>query len=116
MWKIKKTLMEDLFYSSKKTLPNEFLCFLAGNKESRIVKEIVMLPSTTGINFASLNPTVIPIDEDIIGSVHSHPGGSAKASNADIKFFQRFSINIIINHNGFRVYNSKGKEIEIETI
>jgi proteasome lid subunit RPN8/RPN11 len=117
MWKIKKTLLEDLMESSKKYYPDEFMCFLAGNAKTSTVTEVVLLPNTSGNNFASIQESVIPIDNDIIGSVHSHPTGLAQPSNADKKFFNRYELNLIISikNNHINFFDSKGNLLSVKT-
>jgi proteasome lid subunit RPN8/RPN11 len=115
MWTIKKTLLEDLIESSMKYQPNEFMCFLGGDKKKEIVEEIVFLPNESGETFASIQVNAIPFDDSIIGSFHSHPGNSSRASTADKKFFKKYEINIIfaIYSREISFYNSEGKEIQV---
>jgi len=113
MWKIKKQLLEEICNAAKNYYPNEFMCFLFGNKET--IEEIVLLPNTSGKDFAQISPTVIPIDEQILGSLHSHPNGSARPSEADKQFFRRHKINAIIDGSYLpervNFFNSKGEQI-----
>ena len=118
MWKIKKTLLEDLVESSRKYYPNEFMCFLSGNKKTKIIEEIVFLPSTSGKTFASIWEAVIPLDETIIGSVHSHPQGQASPSSADKQFFRKYNLNVIIGVSAKQInfFNNAGQAIQVEII
>ena len=116
MWKIKRSLIEDLFESAKNYYPDEFMCFLSGNKKEQIIEEFVFLPNTSGRNYASIYDSVIPIDATMIGSVHSHPSGRAMPSDADKKFFRRYLINIIISirENKINFFDKDGKEIQVQ--
>lgn len=117
MWKIKKNLVEEICLAAKRYYPKEFLCFLGGNKKEKIIEEIVLLPNTSGNDFASIFDHVIPLDETIIGSIHSHPDSSSIPSKADQKFFQRYEINAIIDGSYLlervRFFDSKGNEIKV---
>jgi len=117
MWKLKKTLLEDLFESSKKYYPDEFMCFLSGNKKKHTIEEVVFLPNTSGKTFASILESTIPLDDTIVGSVHSHPTGSASPSTADKQFFQRYDLNLIIsiseNRIGFFDNNGHTSAVEL---
>ncbi|NMA44423.1 MAG: metalloprotease [Candidatus Diapherotrites archaeon] len=118
MWKIKKELLEEIIRAAQKTCPYEFLCLLSGKNET--IEEIVFIPNINGKNFVEINTHNIPIDNTIIGTIHSHPHGENTPSKADKKFFQNYQINGIINYtyqiNQVRFYNKKGETIEIEII
>lgn len=116
MWKIKQSLLEDLMESSKNYYPDEFMCFLSGDKKNKRIEEVVFLPNTSGKNYASIWEAVMPIDEDIVGSVHSHPTGRASPSTADKKFFAKYSLNLIISVNERKIgfFDSKGNPIQVE--
>lgn len=118
MWKIKKELLEEIANAAQKTYPYEFLCFLSGKKE--IIEEIVFIPNTNGESFVEINTHNLPIDNTIIGSIHSHPNGGNYPSKADKKFFQNYQVNGIIDYsykiNQIRFYNKKGEAIEVEIV
>jgi len=96
MWKIKQTLIEDAFEAANNFLPKEFMCFLGGDSKTQNIEEIVILPTYNGETFSSVNMNTMPLDQTIIGSLHSHPNGFAMPSNADKHFFKRFKINLIL--------------------
>lgn len=104
--------------SSKKYYPDEFMCFLSGDKKIKEITEIVFLPSTSGTNFASILESVIPIDDTILGSVHSHPSGIASPSAADKVFFRRYKLNLIISTSSNQIgfFDSTGNTIKVEVI
>ena len=118
MWKIKKTLLEDLFESSRRYYPDEFMCFLSGNKKKQISDEVVFLPNTSGKTFASISESTIPLDDTILGSVHSHPTGRAMPSTADKHFFLKYDLNLIISlsENKVGFFDSNGNAITVELI
>jgi len=115
MWNVKKTLLEDLMEASKKYYPDEFMCFLSGDKKSKTLTEIVLLPNTSGRDFASIQESVIPIDTSVFGSVHSHPTGQARPSQADKKFFKRYELNLIISISEAKIgfFDSAGNATEV---
>jgi proteasome lid subunit RPN8/RPN11 len=116
MWKIKKTLIEDACNAAKNYYPKEFMCFLGGEKKTQTIKEIVLMPTENTEESASINENVIPFDETIIGTIHSHPGTSNKPSQEDKKFFKKYLINAIIckpfETTNTAFYSEKGKEIK----
>jgi len=117
MWKIKKSLLEDLMQSARNYYPDEFMCFLSGNRKKEVIEEFVFLPSTNGKNFASISVNSIPIDDTIIGSVHSHPSGSVRPSNQDKRLFSKYPVNIIIGtgqREVIAVYDNKGEPLKVK--
>ncbi|MDD4250648.1 MAG: Mov34/MPN/PAD-1 family protein [Candidatus ainarchaeum sp.] len=120
MWKIKKNLIEDVIQSAKNYYPKEFLCFLSGDKEAKEINEIVLIPTLNGDDYSSVNTYNIPIDNTILGSLHSHPNGSTFPSTADKKFFKRYLINVIIgldtNNTIINVFDDKSNKLDIELI
>ena len=96
MWQIKKELLEDIIESSKNYFPKEFMCFLSGDLKKQVIDEFVLLPTDNGETFASISLSVIPIDDSILGSIHSHPNGNPYPSKADKIFFKKYQINAII--------------------
>ncbi|MBT4192516.1 MAG: hypothetical protein HOE11_04365 [Candidatus Diapherotrites archaeon] len=114
MWRVKKSIVEDLIESSKKIYPKEFLCFLGGDKTSKEITEVVFLPTISGETSASINVLSMPFDDTIIGSFHSHPRGSAFPSKADKKFFHKYPINLILSLGeqiNMRSFDENGIEI-----
>lgn len=117
MFKLKKSLIIDAFDSAKKMHPKEFMCFLSSTKN--IIDEIILFPTQNDENSASINLNDIPFGVGIIGSLHSHPNNYIKPSNADLNFFKRYEINIIIGTdfwNNYKVFDKNGKEIFLELI
>jgi proteasome lid subunit RPN8/RPN11 len=117
MWKIKKNVFLDIMDAAKNNYPNEFASLLGGNKEKQLINEFVVPPFISDNFSASLNLYALPIDNSIIGSIHSHPTGKCLASIADLSLFSKYLVNIIVywpfNQTNFVAYNSKGKRIDV---
>ena len=120
MWKIKKSVLINACSASSNYLPQEFMCFLGGNKKAELIEEIVFLPTRNSEDSASINEYSIPFDDTIVGTLHSHPSSSNNPSEADKRFFRRYSINIILKEPYFpensAFYNEKGQRISVEII
>ena len=117
MWKIKRSVIQDACEASRNYIPDEFMCFLGGDKKKQTVSEIVMLPTMNSKNSASVDMNAMPIDNTIIGSLHSHPGGPPAPSRADRSFFRRHQINVIIGggltEEETAVYDAAGKPLKV---
>ncbi len=123
MWKVKKSLLEDALQASENYLPDEFMCFLGGDKKKQEITEIVLLPTYNSKNSASVNLMNAPIDDTIVGTLHSHPNGYSNSSTADKKFFENYELNIIIGltkkddfNANFSFYDNKGNKTTIELL
>ncbi|MCL5803879.1 MAG: Mov34/MPN/PAD-1 family protein [Candidatus Thermoplasmatota archaeon] len=106
--------------ASKSSLPNEFGAFLRA--ENGVIYEIAMLPGTiqgkTHTSFILYNR---PIDFQIVGSVHSHPSGNTRPSDADISMFSNTGqIHIITGYpyrlTDFSAYNRKSEKIDLRIL
>jgi len=122
-WKIKKKCIDLILESSKSTYPNEFggLLRIDENKKDTII-ELVILPGTiSGESHAIFKFHMLPIDFSIVGSVHSHPGPSAKPSDADLQLFRKTGkVHIIVaapyDFSSWRAYDYNGNEIKVEVV
>jgi len=117
MWSIKKSVLLNACSAAINFIPDEFMCFLGGNKKTKTIDEIIFMPTENSEHSASVNELNIPFDDTILGSLHSHPFSSNKPSKEDKRFFRKYSVNAILGYPysietiGF--YNEKGEEIKI---
>jgi len=120
MWKIKKSLLEDLCSTAKNYLPDEFMCFLSGDKKKETITEIVLLPNYSSSTAVMINELNIPLDDTIIGTMHSHPNSSNHASSADKKMFKKYKLNLILGYpfviENIGFYDEKANPITIMPI
>jgi proteasome lid subunit RPN8/RPN11 len=117
MWKIRRNVLLDILEASKNLYPREFASLLGGSRKEKIVTEYVVPPVLSGKSFAAIDLLAVPVDESIIGSVHSHPLGRGAASAADRRLFRRYSVNIIayypFGEKNFAAYNAGGEPVEV---
>ena len=117
---ILSSVIEMIMASARNTHPNEFVCVLRG--EDGIITEVLLVPGTlSGNRSAILRLHMLPIDFSIVGTAHSHPGPSARPSEADINLFSGYgSVHIIAHHpysfESWKVYDRKGTEINLDVI
>jgi proteasome lid subunit RPN8/RPN11 len=113
-------LIDAINDAAVQTYPNEFVAALRAEKG--IINEMLMLPGTiSGERSGILQLHMLPIDFSVVGSVHSHPGYSARPSEADLAFFSHFgSVHIItclpFDRTSWSVYNLRGERIEMQVI
>jgi proteasome lid subunit RPN8/RPN11 len=115
-WIVKHSIMDAITSASKNVFPNEFIGMLAGNKETQIIEELVIVPATFGKSFSSIRLDLLPFDSSMLGSVHSHPSGIIAPSKGDLLAFPRMGflhmiIGIPFTEQSFRLFNNKGKQL-----
>ena len=106
--------------SAKSCFPDEFLCMV--RQTDGVVDEMVLLPGTVyGDSHSFLSEWMSPIDFNIAGTAHSHPGYSNEASDDDLTLFANmggihFITCLPYDRKSWKAYNSKGEEVELEII
>ncbi|MBI4053610.1 MAG: Mov34/MPN/PAD-1 family protein [Candidatus Diapherotrites archaeon] len=118
---VKKMVVESIIVAARNVYPNEFIALLGGDREKKIVDEIVVLPAVFGEMHSIIRSDLMPFDKRILGSVHSHPSEYAVPSDADLQAFGHFGeINIIIAFpytlDSMKAFDQKGKKITIEVM
>jgi len=118
--KIRRELLEYLLEMARSFYPNEFGGFL--REKNGIFEEVLIIPKGHyGKGSIFFDPYLLPHDEDIKGTVHSHPAPYTRPSKADLHFFSKFGgIHIIIAYPfeewSIKAYRSDGKEVEVEVV
>jgi len=118
--KIRRDLLEYLLQLARDFYPNEFGGFL--REKDGIFEEVLIIPKGYfGRESIYFDTWLLPHDENIKGTVHSHPVPSSRPSRADVSFFSKFGgIHIIVAYpfeeKSVKAYNSEGREVEIEII
>ena len=118
MFKIKEAVIESILLATKASFPNEFFALLGGEKEQKIIDELVIVPVIQGDKFVLIKEHLIPFDSRIIGSIHSHPSKNARPSKADLKQFSRKGlIHLIVGFpydlNSIKCYDFNGIETSL---
>jgi proteasome lid subunit RPN8/RPN11 len=122
-WKIKSSCLDLIIESAKSVYPNEFGALLRiDDKQKNIISEIILLPGTIqGDSHTIFKLHMMPVDFNIIGTVHSHPSAFPIPSGADLELFRKHGrIHIIIaspyDYFSWNAYDYKGEEIKIEVV
>ena len=117
--RIDSEVLESVIYYSKKAYPNEFLAFFDGEIKNKIlyITGLIFVPGETCGTGAVVHTELIPINTKYFGSVHSHPGPSARPSDADLITFSRhgyFHMIVCLPYSleTFRAYDRYGESAE----
>ena len=95
---IKKETRDGILSYCKMNHPNEGILILRGkSKTGDILVEGLVIPpfSHSGPTFAGFPHSFLPFDPSYVGTVHSHPSGSARPSVTDLHNFFGF-VSIIV--------------------
>ncbi|CAD5244063.1 metalloprotease [Thermococcus sp. 18S1] len=118
--RIRRELLEYLLELAREFYPNEFAGFL--REKDGVFEEVLIAPNPHfGTSSAFFDTWMLPYDESIKGTVHSHPGPSAWPSQADLHFFSKFGgVHLIIAYpfteDAVRAYSSSGERIRMEIV
>lgn len=119
-WKIELRVLKLIFECSRESHPKEFAGFLKAEK--RTINELILLPGTiSGGEGALLRLHMLPVDFGVIGTIHSHPTPSFRASNQDLALFAKFGgLHIIVgypyNESTWKAYDRNGNVVELEIV
>jgi len=97
----------------------EFVAVL--REEDGVIREFLFLPFTSTTRSASLRFDLMPLDPHVAGSVHSHPNGALRPSDADLRFFPALGRYHLIlgppfSETSWRCFSSDGKPCELEVV
>jgi len=118
--RIRRELLEYLLELAREFYPNEFAGFL--RERDGVFEEVLIAPNPHfGSSSAFFDTWMLPYDESIKGTVHSHPGPSPWPSQADLNFFSKFGgVHMIIAYpfteDSVRAYRNDGSRLGIEVV
>lgn len=90
-------------------------------RDSFCLSELIVLPAEFGYTHSGLHTELIPFDPLVVGTVHSHPSPSVRASKQDLAAFARLGkIHLILGHpyeeSQVAAYSSTGVRIPLTVI
>ncbi len=115
---IDRRVVDEIIKIAVNSDPKEFMALLSGKIEDLKLKitGFIFLPFEASDTSAVMEIFMMPLKNDSVGSVHSHPGPSAEPSNTDLLFFERNGIfHMIIcrpyNEYTIRAYDAFGTPV-----
>ena len=117
--RVDREVLESVIFYSKKSYPNEFLAFFDGKIIDKVlyITSLIFVPGETGHSGAVVHTEMIPMNTKYWGSVHSHPGPSARPSDADLMTFSKngyFHMIVCLPYSfeTFKAYDRYGKDMD----
>jgi proteasome lid subunit RPN8/RPN11 len=115
--------------ASAETHPDEYMGLLRGEDARRlgvdrdgiVVTDVLVIPGTTSNSVsATVRTSQIPNDRNAVGSVHSHPNGVLRPSDADLATFGSGRVHIIIGapygRDDWRAFDRNGDPRELDVL
>ncbi len=119
---LQRDVLDSILSYCKMKHPNEGILILKGkSKKGDIRVDGLVIPpfNYTGPTFAGFPHSFLPFDMSYVGSVHSHPSGSADPSITDLhNFFGLVSVIVKAPYEDEDVFawDSGGKPIRIDIV
>lgn len=120
---IDQEVVDEMLNIARKSYPNEFAALLQGKVEDDVlhIDGLLFLPGETSDKGAVMNIFMMPLIDEGVGSVHSHPGYNGNPSGADLHFFSKNGLfHLIIaqpyDETSIFAYNSFGDRIHFRVI
>ena len=120
--KLKKEVLDSILSYCKMKHPNEGILILRGkSKKGNIVIDGLVIPpfSFSAHSSSGFPHYMLPGDMSYVGTVHSHPSGSARPSVTDLNnFFELISLIVRFpyNDNDIFAWNSNGIAVKMTII
>jgi len=126
---IAEDALEFAMRASEDAHPNEYMGQLRGedahklglDRDGTVITDVLLAPGTeTSPVSAEFNPSYMPNDLKGVGSVHSHPNGVLRPSDADLATFSRGSVHIIVGapygRDDWRAFDSQGQPRDLDVL
>jgi proteasome lid subunit RPN8/RPN11 len=126
---IARETMEFALQASEESHPNEYMGMLRGteaetlglDRDGLVITDVLVIPGTESNSVsATVKTNMIPNDNKSLGSVHSHPNGALRPSQADLGTFTRGEVHIIIGapygRDDWKAFDSDGEPADLTVL
>jgi len=115
--------------ASEETHPDEYMGFLRAedarklglDRRGQVITDILVIPGTTSNPVsATVRSEMKPNDVQSVGSVHSHPNGVLRPSDADLATFGQGDVHIIVGApygpDDWRAFDNQGDPTTLDVL
>lgn len=115
--------------ASEDSHPNEYMGQLRGedarklglDRDGTVITDVLLAPGTkTNPVSAEFNPTYMPNDLNGVGSIHSHPNGVLRPSDADLATFSKGRVHIIVGapyrRSDWKAFDRNGEPMTLDVL
>ncbi len=118
---VTRRVLDSALASARSAYPNEFGGVLRADPPGTI-SELLLLPGTTaGRRHANFQLYMLPVDLTVVGTVHSHPSGALRPSDADLRLFRGWGrrhliLGLPFGPGSWRAYDGNGEETHLTVV
>ena len=115
--------------AAEDTHPNEYMGLMRAERardlgldaEGLVVTDVLVIPGTESNSVsATMRTSMIPNDRKTVGSVHSHPSGVIRPSDADLATFGKGPVHVIMGapyrRSDWRAFDRDGKPRPLDVL
>ena len=126
---IARETMEFILEACEDTHPNEYMGFLRAedartlglDRSGQVITDILVVPGTESSPVsATVKTNMKPNDLKSVGSVHSHPNGVLRPSNADLDTFGQGEVHLIVGApygwGNWKAFDNAGEPTHLDVI
>lgn len=125
---IAEDAIEFVLDAARDTHPDEYMGLLRGERARRVgidrdglvVTDVLVIPGTTSNPMSATVKTSMIPNVRRVGSVHSHPNGVLRPSNADLQTFGSGEVHIILGHpyrrENWRAFDREGEPRDLPVL
>jgi proteasome lid subunit RPN8/RPN11 len=126
---IAEATLEFVLEASARTHPDEYMGLLRGEdarslgleEDGTVITDVLVIPGTESNPVsATVKTSMIPNDLRAAGSVHSHPNGVLRPSDADLATFGSGKVHIIVgapyDRGDWRAFDRQGEERSLDVL
>jgi len=126
---IADSALEFALAASEESHPNEYMGILRGedarklglDADGTVLSDVLVIPGTESNPVsATLKTSMVPNDLRAAGSIHSHPNGVLRPSDADLQTFGRGDVHIIVGapygKEDWQAFDNEGEPIELDVL
>jgi proteasome lid subunit RPN8/RPN11 len=126
---IAEETLEFALEASREAHPDEYMGFLRSedarrlglDRDGQVITDVLVIPGTESNPVsATVKTNMVPNDRRAVGSVHSHPNGVLRPSDADLATFTSGKVHLIIGapygRRDWRAFDREGDPRELEVV
>jgi proteasome lid subunit RPN8/RPN11 len=126
---IAESTLEFVLEASRESHPDEYMGLLRGedarrldlDRDGTVVTDVLVIPGTESNPVsATVRTDMVPNDLRAVGSVHSHPNGVLRPSDADLGTFGSGSVHIIVGapyeRDDWRAFDREGRRRSLDVL
>lgn len=126
---IAEPALEFALAASEESHPDEYMGLLRGEKartlgldeDGTVLSDVLVIPGTESNPVsATVKTNMVPNDTRAAGSIHSHPNGVLRPSDADLQTFGRGDVHIIVgapyDRNDWQAFDNEGEPMELDVV